>query len=293
MPDAVLDYPILHDLRAQGCTDYVAMPFVFSSGQINVLSLATQHPGGFSTENLGQIHEVLPVLTRIFEVHAMRSTAVQLLDVYLGKQSGAKVLDGRVKRGDGEEVHAVIWFSDLRGSTGLADAMPRREFLSLLDDFFDCTAGAVLQHGGEVLRFIGDASLAIFPISRRRRAQARSRRRRCAPAKRRSRPRSTRTAACARATNAAAATRPRSRPAWACTSATFSTATSVRTSAWRSASSGRPPTRPRALRRCASRSAPRHLVSSAFARHLPARLRPLGRHLLRGVAASRRYTLAH
>jgi class 3 adenylate cyclase len=62
-------------------------------------------------------------------------------------------------------VHAVIWFSDLRNSTRLADSMPRRKFLALLDEFFDCTAGAVLEQGGEVLRFIGDASLAIFPIS--------------------------------------------------------------------------------------------------------------------------------
>jgi class 3 adenylate cyclase/uncharacterized protein (DUF427 family) len=150
---------------AQGATDYVVMPFVFSSGQINAFSLSTKRPGGFSVADLGAIYEVLPLLSRIFEVHAMRLNAVNLLDVYLGKQSGAKVLDGLLRRGDGEDVHAVIWFSDLRNSTRLADSMPRRKFLALLDEFFDCTAGAVLEQGGEVLRFIGDASLAIFPIS--------------------------------------------------------------------------------------------------------------------------------
>jgi adenylate cyclase len=160
-----LDFPILHDLVAQGATDYVVMPFVFSSGQINAFSLSTKRPGGFSVADLGAIYEVLPLLSRIFEVHAMRLNAVNLLDVYLGKQSGAKVLDGLLRRGDGEDVHAVIWFSDLRNSTRLADSMPRRKFLALLDEFFDCTAGAVLEQGGEVLRFIGDASLAIFPIS--------------------------------------------------------------------------------------------------------------------------------
>jgi len=162
---AVLDYPILQDLHAQGATDYVVMPFVFSSGQINAISLSTRRPGGFTTTDLGYVYEVLPILSRVFEVHAMRTSAVNLLDVYLGRQSGAKVLDGLFKRGDGEDVHAVIWFSDLRDSTRLADTMPRRQFLALLDEFFDCTAGAVLEHGGEVLRFIGDASLAIFPIS--------------------------------------------------------------------------------------------------------------------------------
>ena len=164
-PNPPLDFPILHDLHAQGVTDYVAMPFVFSSGQLNAFSLSTKRAGGFSTADLGYVYEVLPLLSRVFEVHAMRRNAVNLLDVYLGKQSGAKVLDGLVKRGDGEDVHAVIWFSDLRDSTRLADSMPRREFLGLLDEFFDCSAGAVLEHGGEVLRFIGDASLAIFPIS--------------------------------------------------------------------------------------------------------------------------------
>lgn len=165
VPNPILDYPILRDLRAQGVTDYVVMPFVFANGQINGFSLSTKHPGGFTTADLGHVYEVLPLLTRIFEAHAMRLTAVNLLDVYLGKQSGARVLDGLVKRGDGEDVHAVIWFSDLRDSTRLADSMPRKKFLGLLDEFFDCSAGAVLQHGGEVLRFIGDASLAIFPIS--------------------------------------------------------------------------------------------------------------------------------
>ena len=165
VPRPQLDFPILHDLHAQGVTDYVVMPFVFSSGQINAFSLSTKRPGGFSVADLGAIYEVLPLLSRIFEVHAMRLNAVNLLDVYLGKQSGAKVLDGLLRRGDGEDVHAVIWFSDLRNSTRLADSMPRRKFLALLDEFFDCTAGAVLEQGGEVLRFIGDASLAIFPIS--------------------------------------------------------------------------------------------------------------------------------
>jgi len=165
VPHPVLDYPIVRELREQGATDYVVMPLPFSSGQINGISLTTRRPGGFTTADLGHIYEVLPLLTRVFEVHATRLTAVNLLDVYLGKQSGAKVLNGLVKRGDGEEVHAVIWFSDLRNSTPLAESMPRSEFLRLLDRFFDCTAGAVLGHGGEVLRYIGDASLAIFPIS--------------------------------------------------------------------------------------------------------------------------------
>jgi adenylate cyclase len=76
------------------------------------------------------------------------------------------VLEGQIKRGDGEELDAVIWFSDLRDSTPLSRSLGERRFLDLLNDYFEATAGAVLEHGGEVLRFIGDASLAVFPTSR-------------------------------------------------------------------------------------------------------------------------------
>ncbi len=164
IPNLQLDYPILKDLKAEGVSDYVAMPMLFSDGQINVISLATKQPGGFSTTALGYIYEALPLLSRLVEVHALRRTAVDLLDTYLGHDSGEKVLNGRVKLGDGEHIHAVLWFCDLRESTPLADSLSQDDFLRLLNQYFECMAGAVLDHGGEVLRFIGDAVLAIFPI---------------------------------------------------------------------------------------------------------------------------------
>jgi class 3 adenylate cyclase/uncharacterized protein (DUF427 family) len=162
--EPLLDFPILETLHGQGATDYVAMPMQFTDGQINVISLVTDRPGGFTTLELGNLYEVLPLLSRLFEVHALRRTAVTLLDTYLGKHSGKKVLDGLIKRGDGEDLHAVIWFCDLRGSTPLAESLSRDSFLATLNRFFECMAGAVLDQGGEVLRFIGDAVLAIFPI---------------------------------------------------------------------------------------------------------------------------------
>ncbi len=161
-----LDFPILEELKESGITDYVAMPLLFSDGLVNVISLATDEPGGFSTEDLGHIDDILPIMGRLFEVHAMRRTATTLLDTYIGGHTGEKVLNGMIRRGDGEDIHAVIWFCDLRGSTSLAESMSRADFLDLLNQFFDCTAGAVLEHGGEVLRFIGDATLAIFPTGK-------------------------------------------------------------------------------------------------------------------------------
>jgi class 3 adenylate cyclase/uncharacterized protein (DUF427 family) len=159
-----LDFPIIRDLHAEGATDYVAMPMTFSDGQINALTLASDRRGGFSTRDLGHVYEILAVLGRLYEVHAMRYRATTLLDTYLGRHAGERVLNGLIKRGDGENIEAVIWFCDLRESTPLARSMPREDFLRLLDRFFDCMAGAVLDHGGQVLRYIGDAALAIFPI---------------------------------------------------------------------------------------------------------------------------------
>jgi len=163
-PTPNLDYPIVRELRAEGATDYVAMPLTFSDGQINFLSMTSDAPGGFTSADLGRVFEIVPTFSRILEVHAVRRNAANLLDTYLGPHSGRKVLEGQVKRGDGEDIYAVLWFSDLRESTSLADSMGRAEYLGLLNKFFECTAGAVQAHGGEVLRFIGDAALAIFPI---------------------------------------------------------------------------------------------------------------------------------
>ncbi len=165
VPNPKLDYPVLKDLLEQGATDYVAMPLQFSDGQINIITFVSHAPGGFATEHLGHLYEILPNLSRQLEAHAQRMSSMSLLQTYLGEKSGERVLMGRVKRGDGEDIHAVIVFSDLRGSTALAESLPREEYLAALNQYFDSTAGAVIEHGGEVLKFIGDAMLAIFPIN--------------------------------------------------------------------------------------------------------------------------------
>jgi class 3 adenylate cyclase/uncharacterized protein (DUF427 family) len=162
--DCKLDFPVVRDLHAEGATDYAAMPFRFADGQINVISMTSFTRGGFSTAHLGQIYEVLPALARLFEVHAQRRTATALLETYLGRHTGERVLKGLVKHGDGEHLHAVIWFCDFRDSTPLSKSLGRRAYLRQLNRFFYCMAGAVLEAGGEVLRYIGDAVLAIFPI---------------------------------------------------------------------------------------------------------------------------------
>jgi adenylate cyclase len=163
-PGCQLDFPVVRDLHKEGATDYVAMPFRFSDGQVNVMSMTSFAPGGFTAAHLGEIFEVLPALGRMFEVHAQRRTATALLETYLGRHTGERVLQGLVKHGDGEHIHAVIWFCDFRDSTPLSKSLGRRAYLRQLNRFFYCMAGAVLEAKGEVLRYIGDAVLAIFPI---------------------------------------------------------------------------------------------------------------------------------
>lgn len=166
-PACPMDYPVLADLRAEGATDYVAVPLRFLSGEIHVASFASRRPGGFRDAELAALRTVLPYFTRVVEIYGLMRKARNILDAYLGPNAGAKVLAGQIKRGDGEDIHAVIWFCDLRDSTALADSMSRRDFLSILNEYFECTLEPVLQRKGEVLRFIGDAALAIFPIAGR------------------------------------------------------------------------------------------------------------------------------
>ena len=157
------NYPILDDLRAKGATDYVAMPLPFSDGRTNVLTLTCDHPDGFTTANLGLIFECSSVIARFYEVFMQRENAQVLLETYVGKRTGARVLGGEIRRGDGDEIDAAIMFCDLRSSTRLEEQLGRKAYIGLLNDFFETVSGVVHDNGGEVLKFIGDAVLAVFP----------------------------------------------------------------------------------------------------------------------------------
>lgn len=157
------NFPIMEDLKEKGVTDYVAMPLPFSDGRINVLTLASDHPNGFTTANLGLIFECSALISRLFEVFALTSSATSLLETYLGKRTGARVLGGEIRRGDGDVIDAAILFCDLRHSTRLETELGREAYVEQLNRFFEVTTDIVNTHEGEVLKFIGDAVLAIFP----------------------------------------------------------------------------------------------------------------------------------
>jgi len=164
-PACPMDFPILADLRKEAATDFLALPLNYLNGEVHAASFATRQPGGFSDAQVAALRALMPPFSRVAEIYGLRRLARNLLDAYLGRQAGEKVLAGNIRRGDGEEIHAVIWFCDLRDSTPLADSMSKPEFLRLLNDYFECVLGPVQEQQGEVLRFIGDAALAIFPVS--------------------------------------------------------------------------------------------------------------------------------
>src|SRR5262249_54727323 len=99
------------------------------------------------------------------EIFALRRRATVLLDTYVGHATGERILAGHIHRGHTEELHAAIWLSDMRGFTELADRLPTDVLIRLLNRYFDCQIPGVVRRGGEVLKFIGDGMLAIFPIA--------------------------------------------------------------------------------------------------------------------------------
>lgn len=171
-PQARLDFPVLEEFAAAGMTDYAAFATVLNTPGARVReypsgvlsSFTTSAPGGFSeedVEHLRRLHKRFALVSKTIILSGIMRT---LTRTYLGTHAGERVLSGQIRHGDGDRLPAVIWFSDLRRSTEYISSMPQEEFIRLLNEYFDCTAGAVMLHGGDVLDFIGDGVIAIFPI---------------------------------------------------------------------------------------------------------------------------------
>jgi len=164
IPNPQLDFPILEELRAAGATDYVAMAIPDSEGQAAAITWASDRAGGFSVSEFTLLHDILPVLALCIERFKARAIARNLMHTYLGAQTGQRVLRGSIRRGEVETIHAALWYCDLRGFTALSDALPATELIELLNSYFEAVGEPVLDRGGEILKFIGDAMLAIFPL---------------------------------------------------------------------------------------------------------------------------------
>src|SRR5438552_3830517 len=164
-PDCAVDFPVLSELRAEGITDYLALPLVFTDGAIHAVTCTTRQAGGFTDAQIAGIEAIITPLARVAEIRALRRMGSTLLDTYVGHDAGERILAGHIRRGDIEEIHAAIWLSDMRGFTALADSLPPSVLIDLLNRYFDCQVPVILEHGAEVLKFMGDGLLAIFTIA--------------------------------------------------------------------------------------------------------------------------------
>jgi adenylate cyclase len=157
------EYPLLTKIRKAGGTDYFALALNGTFRRFPVVTWASDRPGGFSDGDIAALEEINPALAAIVETRAVRRISAHLLDTYLGPQAGRRILAGQIQRGQGERLRAVIMMADMRGFTALSDRLPGDEVLELLDDYFDAIVTPIEKRKGEVLKFIGDGVLAIFP----------------------------------------------------------------------------------------------------------------------------------
>lgn len=158
-------YPLYGDLRARGLTDYVAWPVHHTLGKRHVVTFASDGPGGFSDDHIAFFADILPALALVSEIRLKNRLARTLLETYVGPHASEQILAGATTRGSGTTVGAAILICDLRDFTGISDAWPRDDVIELLNGYFDAMSEPIEKHGGEILKFMGDGLLAIFPLS--------------------------------------------------------------------------------------------------------------------------------
>lgn len=183
------EFLVFDDLRAEGLTDYAAwivpydplepeamarqargrdLPPVHGQALDGIFfSCATERPEGFEGQHLEAVSRTLPYLALAVKSRLTYDVASTVIETYLGKDAGHRVLTGDIERGSAEIIRAVIWFSDLRGFTRLADSLPREVLIEMLDDYLEAMARPVQDNRGQVLKFMGDGLLATFDLTGR------------------------------------------------------------------------------------------------------------------------------
>lgn len=162
------DFPVFPELRAEGLTDYVAIIHRFGAqgviGDFDCVysSWATADPSGFRDGDVDDLARLTPLLSLNLKASSLARIAATLVETYLGRDAGRRVLSGRIRRGVAEQIEAALWFSDLRGYTRLSDSAKPAEIIPLLNEYADAAISAIHEHDGDVLKLMGDGILAIF-----------------------------------------------------------------------------------------------------------------------------------
>jgi adenylate cyclase len=162
------DFVTLEEFKAEGETDYIAFVHRFAKdsviGEMDCVysHWTTRHPDGFSDANLAALRRLVPALALAIKCASLARIAGTLVEVYLGRDAGQRVLSGRISRGVAEQINTVLWFSDLRGYTTIADTTSPDAIIPLLNDYAEAVISSIHEAGGDVLKLIGDGVLAVF-----------------------------------------------------------------------------------------------------------------------------------
>lgn len=160
-----LAYPLYREMYAEGLTDYIAWPIYHTLGKRHIVTFASDAPGGFTEEHITFLKDLLPALTMVTEIRLKNIMARTLLRTYVGPHASEQILAGATTRGSGATVGAAILICDLRDFTSISDMWPRDDVIELLNGYFDAMVEPIEKNGGEILKFMGDGLLAIFPLS--------------------------------------------------------------------------------------------------------------------------------
>jgi adenylate cyclase len=163
--DDDLGFEHLEEMRASGFTDYLALPLPMANGEMYGVSWSTRQAGGFGEDGIAALERINPILARLIETYILRLNTASILSTYVGRNAGAKVLNGKIVRGDAEAIRAAILYADLKGFTALSNDRPAEEVLATLNAFFEALDPEITSRGGEILKFMGDGVLAIFPTA--------------------------------------------------------------------------------------------------------------------------------
>lgn len=166
------DHPVLFELAEGDSTDYLALPIAYGDGSLQASAFTTDRPGGFSDAEVSLIESLAPAIGAALEPAAMRHSMASLLEVYLGTGPAERIGKGAFRRGQTTEIDAAVLITDLRDSTGLSERLAPDVLLETLGAYFEIVVDAVRRQGGDVLKFVGDGVLAVFPADGTTRREA-------------------------------------------------------------------------------------------------------------------------
>ncbi|MGC2199587.1 MAG: adenylate/guanylate cyclase domain-containing protein [Stellaceae bacterium] len=162
------DFVTFGRMRDEGMSEVVATVTRFAgSGAIGEMDClysywATDHPDGFEDGHVEALAGLMPPLALAVKCVSLTRIAGTLVETYLGRDAGRRVLNGLIRRGVADRISAVLWYSDLREFTRISDQSPPEQIIPLLDDYAEAVISAVYDNGGDVLKLIGDGILAIL-----------------------------------------------------------------------------------------------------------------------------------